>query len=135
MKVVVAATLLTIARCTSSFAVPPVAVQSSASQQQTRQQDEISYSTTTTSRDMSFFDVSKYMTGDRPDGTSEYVMQQTMIRVKDPEKSLDFYCNVLGFKLVMYKEFPKWGFNGKKKKTTCEQDSFIPEGIRYDLCI
>ena len=64
-------------------------------------------------------DVSKYMTGDRPDGTKDYIMQQTMIRVKDPEKSLDFYCNVLGFKLVMYREFPQWGFNGKVLTAHC----------------
>jgi len=38
-------------------------------------------------------------------------MQQTMIRVKDPEKSLEFYCDVLGFKLIMFREFPQWEFN------------------------
>lgn len=38
-------------------------------------------------------------------------MQQTMVRVKDPKASLDFYCNVLGFKLLMYKELPQWKFN------------------------
>ena len=34
-----------------------------------------------------------------------------MVRVKDPKASLDFYCNVLGFKLLMYKELPQWKFN------------------------
>jgi len=56
-------------------------------------------------------DVSRFMTGERPDGTSDFVMQQTMIRVKDPERSLEFYCDVLGFKLVMFREFPQWNFN------------------------
>jgi lactoylglutathione lyase len=28
-----------------------------------------------------------------------------------PKVSLDFYCNVLGFNLIMYKEFPQWEFN------------------------
>jgi hypothetical protein len=56
-------------------------------------------------------DVSQFLTGDRPPETKDYVMQQTMIRVKDPLASLNFYCNVLGFKLVMYSEFPQWGFN------------------------
>mmetsp|Transcript_13580 Transcript_13580/g.20040 ORF Transcript_13580/g.20040 Transcript_13580/m.20040 type:complete len:254 (+) Transcript_13580:71-832(+) len=59
----------------------------------------------------SSFDVSQFMTGDRPSETKDYIMQQTMIRVKDPQKSLEFYCNVLGFKLVMYREFPQWEFN------------------------
>ena len=56
-------------------------------------------------------DVSRFMTGDRPEGTKDFIMQQTMIRVKDPVKSLEFYCDVLGFKLVMYREFPQWEFN------------------------
>ena len=45
-------------------------------------------------------DVSKYVTGPRPAETKGYVMQQTMIRVKDPEASLRFYCEVLGFNLM-----------------------------------
>jgi len=56
-------------------------------------------------------DVSSFMTGPTPEGTEDYVMQQTMMRVKDPKKSLDFYCNVLGFKLIHYSEFPEWKFN------------------------
>lgn len=56
-------------------------------------------------------DVSRFMSGDRPEGTKDYIMQQTMFRVKDPVKSLKFYCDVLGFKLVMFREFPQWGFN------------------------
>ena len=33
-------------------------------------------------------DVSRYVTQPRPDATKDYIMQQTMIRVKDPEASL-----------------------------------------------
>jgi hypothetical protein len=53
-------------------------------------------------------DVSKYYTQARPDATKDYVMQQTMIRCKDPAKSLAFYCDALGFNLVMHREFPQW---------------------------
>eukprot|EP00804_Cyclotella_cryptica_P020136 CCRYP_014916-RA/>CCRYP_014916-RA protein AED:0.12 eAED:0.12 QI:288/1/1/1/1/1/4/379/249 len=56
-------------------------------------------------------DVSSFMNSERPADTNDYIMQQTMIRVKDPVKSLDFYCNVLGFKLIHYSEFPQWKFN------------------------
>ncbi|KAL9178797.1 hypothetical protein ACHAXT_003928 [Thalassiosira profunda] len=57
-------------------------------------------------------DVSSYMSpGAPPAGTEDFIMQQTMVRVKDPKKSLDFYCNVLGFKLIHFSEFPEWKFN------------------------
>jgi len=56
-------------------------------------------------------DVSRFMSGERPTETKDYVMQQTMFRVKDPMKSLEFYHDVLGFKLVMFKEFRQWEFN------------------------
>ena len=56
-------------------------------------------------------DVSKYYTQARPKGTKDYIMQQTMIRCKDPAKSLAFYCDVLGFNMVMHREFPQWEFN------------------------
>ena len=39
--------------------------------------------------------------------TRSYIMQQTMLRVKDPVKSLQFYCEVLGFHLVMHRDFPQ----------------------------
>ena len=55
-------------------------------------------------------DVSKFVTKSRDPATERYIMQQFMIRVKDPVESLEFYCNALGFNLVMYREFPQWGF-------------------------
>lgn len=36
--------------------------------------------------------------------------QQTMLRIKDPEKSLDFYCNKLGFTLIDTMDFPQYQF-------------------------
>eukprot|EP01063_Lacrimia_lanifica_P019442 TRINITY_DN2671_c0_g1_i2.p2 TRINITY_DN2671_c0_g1~~TRINITY_DN2671_c0_g1_i2.p2 ORF type:complete len:208 (+),score=70.20 TRINITY_DN2671_c0_g1_i2:48-671(+) len=56
-------------------------------------------------------DVSRWMTGPRAAETEKYVMQQTMVRVKDPTKSLEFYCDVLGFKLIMHRDFQQWGFS------------------------
>ena len=42
--------------------------------------------------------------------TQGYVMQQTMLRIKDPKPSLDFYQNVLGMKLLGKYDFPKMEF-------------------------
>lgn len=33
-----------------------------------------------------------------------------MIRVKDPKKSLEFYCRTIGMNLLHFKDFPQWGF-------------------------
>lgn len=56
-------------------------------------------------------DVSKYYTQAPPAETKEFIMQQVMVRVKDPAASLKFYCDVLGMNLLMHREFPQWGFN------------------------
>ena len=60
----------------------------------------LNMSTTTSSQP----DVSSFMTNPQPQETKDYIMQQTMMRVKDPVKSLEFYCNVLGFRLIHYSE-------------------------------
>eukprot|EP00522_Entomoneis_paludosa_P014528 CAMPEP_0172439416 /NCGR_PEP_ID=MMETSP1065-20121228/417_1 /TAXON_ID=265537 /ORGANISM="Amphiprora paludosa, Strain CCMP125" /LENGTH=211 /DNA_ID=CAMNT_0013188097 /DNA_START=80 /DNA_END=715 /DNA_ORIENTATION=- len=81
------------------------------------------------------FDVSKYMKGERPAETKDFVMQQTMLRIKNPKKSLEFYCDVLGFKLVMYREFPQWGFTVYFVAPT--DASNIPEGAdaQWNYCM
>ncbi|KAL1508602.1 hypothetical protein AB1Y20_004699 [Prymnesium parvum] len=56
-------------------------------------------------------DVRRFLTKPRDQRTEGFLMQQTMLRVKDPVKSLEFYCDGLGFNLLMYREFPQWGFN------------------------
>ena len=56
-------------------------------------------------------DVSRYYAKPRDAATAGYIMQQTMVRVKEPKASLDFYCDVLGFNLIMMRSFPQWSFN------------------------
>ena len=43
--------------------------------------------------------------------TSKYVNQQTMLRIKEPKRSLDFYVNVLGMTLVEHMDFPQYKFS------------------------
>ena len=48
----------------------------------------------------------------KPDvATADFVYNHTMIRVKDLEKSLDFYTRVLGFRLVDKRDFPEAAFS------------------------
>jgi len=54
--------------------------------------------------------VSKYYAAPKDEAAKDWVMQQTMFRVKDPERSLDFYTEVLGMRLITVGDFPQWGF-------------------------
>ncbi|UVN46751.1 lactoylglutathione lyase [Pseudomonas mosselii] len=48
----------------------------------------------------------------QPDtATAHFVFNHTMLRVKDIEKSLDFYTRVLGFSLVDKRDFPEAAFS------------------------
>ncbi|KAE8286452.1 Lactoylglutathione lyase [Larimichthys crocea] len=42
--------------------------------------------------------------------TMDYMMQQTMLRVKDPARSLDFYTRILGMTLLQKIDFPSMRF-------------------------
>ena len=52
--------------------------------------------------------------------------QQTMLRIKDPAKTLPFYTDLLGFTLIDKFDFPQWKFSLYFLTT-------IPEGETYDL--
>ena len=43
--------------------------------------------------------------------TSGYVLNQTMLRIKDPEPSLRFYKDVLGMMLYQKVDFPEMSFS------------------------
>ncbi len=43
--------------------------------------------------------------------TQKYVFNHTMLRIKDPKTSLDFYSRVLGMRLVRKLDFPEWKFS------------------------
>ncbi|CAH0549397.1 unnamed protein product [Brassicogethes aeneus] len=46
-----------------------------------------------------------------PEETKDFLFQQTMYRIKDPRKSLPFYSNVLGMKLLTKLDFPSMKFS------------------------
>jgi lactoylglutathione lyase len=52
--------------------------------------------------------------------------QQTMLRIKDPAKSLKLYTEHLGFTLIDTFDFPQWKFSLYFLTT-------LPEGETYDL--
>lgn len=43
--------------------------------------------------------------------TKGYILNQTMLRIKDPKKSLDFYVNILGMTLLEKYDFPDGAFS------------------------
>lgn len=56
------------------------------------------------------FDWNKYYDAVPDKATRGWVMQQTMFRIKEPRRSLDFYTKVLGMRLIAVGNFPQWGF-------------------------
>ena len=56
-------------------------------------------------------DVTPYYAAEADAATAGFVMQQTMLRIKEPKRSLDFYQRVLGMTLVKQLDFPQWKFS------------------------
>lgn len=42
--------------------------------------------------------------------TQDYILQQTMFRIKDPKVSLDFYTRIMGMRLLKKLDFPEMKF-------------------------
>jgi lactoylglutathione lyase len=43
--------------------------------------------------------------------TQDFILNHTMLRIKDPAQSLDFYTQLLGMQLVRKVDFPEWKFS------------------------
>ena len=59
--------------------------------------------------------------------TQGYVMNQTMLRIKDPQRSLEFYSNVLGMTLIKEFRFPEMEFSLYFMGYVTEDDEPIPD--------
>jgi lactoylglutathione lyase len=63
----------------------------------------------------------------------------TMIRVNDLDQSIDFYCNVLGMKLIRKKDYPNGQFTlafvgyGDESENTVIELTYNWDTHRYDL--
>lgn len=55
--------------------------------------------------------------------TKKYVFNHTMLRIKDPKASLDFYTRVLGMKLIRKLDFADWKFS-------LYFLAYVPEGVQ-----
>lgn len=62
---------------------------------------------------MKSYKKNKFLEGgvDSPIDTQEYVFNQTMLRIKNPEVSIPFYTDVLGMTLFRKLDFPKMSFS------------------------
>ena len=69
--------------------------------------------------------------------TQSYVFNQTMLRIKDPKISLDFYTRVIGMKLYKKLDFPEMEFTlyflGMPSRSLYETNIFFAKGNKYLL--
>lgn len=61
---------------------------------------------------------------------NEYLMQQTMFRIKDPKVSLEFYTKVLGMRLLKRLDFPEMKFSLYFMGYECADDIPVDEKER-----
>jgi lactoylglutathione lyase len=54
---------------------------------------------------------SEVLTGAVSSDAQDYLLTHTMLRIKDPKRSLAFYQDVLGLVLVKQVDFPDWKFS------------------------
>jgi len=66
--------------------------------------------------------------------TRDYIFQQTMLRVKDPKKSLKFYSDVLGMRLLHRLDFPSMKFTLFFMGYEAEEDFPTTEEERLAWC-
>ena len=59
--------------------------------------------------------------------TLDYIFNQTMLRIKDPEKSLDFYTRILGMTILKKLDFPDYDFSLFFLAYLRENDDPVPE--------
>jgi lactoylglutathione lyase len=56
------------------------------------------------------FEVAPGLAEESDPATEGYVFNQTMLRIKEPERSMDFYTRVLGMHLIRKLDFPEMKF-------------------------
>ena len=81
------------------------------------------------------YDPTPFYVAAQPPETKDFCMQQTMVRVKDPETSLKFYIETLGFQLVMFRDFPQWGFSVYFVAHGLTGPVPADEDARWDFCM
>ena len=68
-----------------------------------------------------------------PDQTRGFSFNHTMLRVKEPERSLDFYCRIIGMRLLRKIDFPDLRFSLYFLRFCTSEDS-VPQDSAERTC-